>query len=110
MMPGEMKCTMRWGGIARSLFAAGLAIALWHSAGPAAGRIRVAQTSAVTNCVMACNSQAASCQTTCLIPGTTPIGAATTGSNANQSTACQLNCTTIQINCQALCARTSPSP
>ena len=47
---------------------------------------------------------------TCLIPGTTPIGAATTGGNANQSTACQLNCTTIQINCQALCARTSPSP
>jgi len=33
---------MRWGGIARFLFAAGLAIALWHSAGPAAGKIRVA--------------------------------------------------------------------
>ena len=41
---------------------------------------------------MACNSQAATCQTTCLIPGTAPIGAATTASNANQSTACQLNC------------------
>jgi hypothetical protein len=100
---------MRRGGIARLLFAAGLAIALCHSA-LAAGRIRVAQTSIVTNCMMACNSQAASCQTTCLIPGTTPTGAATIGSNATQSTACQLNCTTQQINCQALCGRTSPSP
>jgi hypothetical protein len=101
---------MRRGGIARLLFAAGLAIALCRSTALAAGRIRVAQTSIVTNCMMACNSQAASCQTTCLIPGTTPTGAATTGSNATQSTACQLNCTTQQINCQALCGRTSPSP
>ena len=77
---------MRWGGIARFLFATGLAIALYHSAGLATGRIRVAQTSTVTNCMMACNSQAAACQTTCLIPGTAPIGAATTGSNANKST------------------------
>jgi hypothetical protein len=92
------------------LFAGGLTMALCHSAALAAGRIRVAQTSTVTNCMMACNSQAASCQTTCLIPGTVPTGAATTASNANQSTACQLNCTTQQISCQALCARTSPSP
>jgi len=109
-MLGERKCTMSWGGIARLLFTAGLAIALGHSAGQAAGKIRVAQTSIVTNCMMSCNSQAASCQTTCLIPGTAPTGAATIGSNATQSTACQLNCTTQQINCQALCGRTSPSP
>jgi hypothetical protein len=101
---------MRWDAIARSIFGAGLAIALCHSAGPAAGRIRVAQTSIVTNCMMACNSQAANCQTTCLIPGAVPTGAATTGGNANQSTACQLNCTTQQISCQTFCARTSPSP
>jgi hypothetical protein len=101
---------MRWGGIALLLLAAGLAIVPCHSTGLAAARIRVAQTSAVTNCMMACNSQAASCQTTCLIPGTAPTGAATIGGNANKSTACQLNCTTQQINCQALCARTSPSP
>ena len=101
---------MRWGGIARFLVATGLAIALCHSAGLATGKVRVAQTSTVTNCMMACNSQAAACQTTCLIPGTAPIGAATTGSNANKSTACQLNCTTQQISCHTLCARTSPSP
>lgn len=101
---------MRWGGLARILVVGGSAMALCHSAVQAAGRIRIAQTSIVTNCMMACNSQAATCQTTCLIPGTAPIGAATTGSNANQSTACQLSCTTQQITCQTACARTSPSP
>jgi hypothetical protein len=110
MVLGERKCVMRSGGIAHLLFGAGLAVALSYSTGQAPGRIRIAQTSTVTNCMMACNSQAASCQTTCLIPGTAPTGAATTGGNANQSTACQLTCTTQQINCQGLCARTSPSP
>jgi hypothetical protein len=100
---------MRWGGIARLLFGGGLAIALCHSTVQAAGRIHIAQSSIVTNCMMACNSQAATCQTTCLVPGTPPTGAATTGGNANKSTACQLNCTTQQISCQTICARTSPS-
>jgi hypothetical protein len=100
---------MRWGGVARLFLAGGLAITIWHSTVLAAGRIRLAQTSAVTNCMMACNSQAATCQTTCVIPGTPPTGAATTGSNASQSTSCQLNCTTQQISCQNICARTSPS-
>ena len=101
---------MHWGGIARVVFGCGLAVAICNSSGQAATRFRVAQTSTVTNCMMACNSQAASCQTTCLVPGTLPTGAATTGSNANKSTSCQLNCTTQQINCQTLCAQTSPSP
>ena len=101
---------MRRSGLARLFFGAGLAIALGQSAAQAAGKMRLAQSSIVTNCMMACNAQAATCQTTCLIPGTPPTGAATTGGNANQSTACQLNCTTQQINCQTLCARTSPSP
>jgi len=110
MMLAEGKCIMRWGELARLLVIGALAMALCHSAVQAAGRIRIAQTSIVTNCMMACNSQAASCQTTCLIPGTAPTGAATAGSNANQSTACQLNCTTQQFSCQASCARTAPSP
>ena len=76
----------------------------------AAKNIRLAQSSAVTNCMMACNSQAATCQTTCLIPGTPPTGAATTTSNANLSTSCQLNCSTQQVSCQTTCARNSPSP
>ena len=74
-----------------------------------AGKIRLAQTSTVTNCMMACNSQAATCQTTCLVPGTPPTGAATTTSNANVSTSCQLNCSTQQIACHTTCAQTSPS-
>ncbi len=76
----------------------------------AAGRIRLAQTSNVTNCMMTCNSQAAACQTTCLVPGTPPRGAATAIGNANLNTSCQLNCTTQQIACHTTCAQNSPSP
>ena len=76
----------------------------------AAGKIRLAQTSTVTNCMMTCNSQAAACQTTCLVPGTPPTGAATATGNANVSTSCQLNCTTQQIACHTTCAQNSPSP
>ncbi len=96
---------MRWSGLARFFFfvGLGLAIALGQNAGPAAAKIRLAQTSTVTNCMMACNAQAATWQTTCLVPGTPPTGAATSGGNANQSTAYQLNCTTQRINCQTLC-------
>jgi len=94
---------MRLGGTARLFLAGGLTVVLCHSVALAAARN-------VTNCMMGCNSQAASCQTTCLIPGTPPTGAATASSNANKSTACQLNCTTLQVNCQALCGRSSPSP
>lgn len=76
----------------------------------AADKIRLAQTSTVTNCMMLCNSQAAACQTTCVIPGTAPTGAATTTSNANVSTSCQAGCSTQQIACQTICAQNSPSP
>ncbi len=75
----------------------------------AAGKIRLAQTSTVTNCMMTCNSQAATCQTACLVPGLAPTGAATATSNANMSTSCQLNCSTQQIACQSTCAQNSPS-
>jgi len=78
--------------------------------GACADPIRLAQTSTVTNCMMACNSQAATCQTTCIVPGTPPTGAATTTGNANVSTTCQLNCSAQQVACQTICARTSPSP
>jgi hypothetical protein len=76
----------------------------------AAGKLRFAQTSTVTNCMMLCNAQAASCQTNCIVPGAAPTGAATTTSNATASTSCQLNCSTQQISCQTTCGTTSPSP
>ena len=78
-------------------------------AGPAVKKLRLAQSSTTTNCMMSCNSQAANCQTTCLIPGTPPTGAATTTSNATASTSCLLGCTTQQIACQTVCAQVSPS-
>jgi hypothetical protein len=89
--------------------AAGFVFANNDCAAAASGRFHVAQTSTVTNCMMACNSQAASCQTTCLVPGTPPTNAATTTGNANQNTSCQLNCSTQQVNCQTTCGTTSPS-
>jgi hypothetical protein len=108
-MPPKTEVIMRLGGIANLILFAGLALAICNSTAQAGARLRLAQSSTVTTCMMACNSQAATCQTTCLVPGTPPIGAATTGSNANQSTSCQLNCTTQQISCQTTCAQTSPS-
>jgi hypothetical protein len=96
-------------GIARVVLLAGLALALCNFTAQARTRIHLAQTSIVTNCMMTCNSQAATCQTSCLVPGSQPAGAATTGGNATKSTSCQLNCTTQQISCQTICARNSPS-
>jgi hypothetical protein len=87
-----------------------VAVAGFASEASAGEKIRLAQTSIVTNCMMACNSQAATCQTTCLVPGTAPINAATATSNATSSASCQINCSTQQISCQTACARTSPSP
>jgi len=49
----------------------------------AAGRMRLAQTSTTTNCLMGCNAQYAMCQSSCLVPGTPPTGAATTGSGSS---------------------------
>jgi hypothetical protein len=76
----------------------------------AEGRIRLAQSSAVTNCMMTCNAQSANCQTACLVPGTPPTASATTTSNATASTTCLLTCSSTQIACQTNCARLSPSP
>jgi hypothetical protein len=80
-----------------------------QAGGAFAGKILLAQTSTVTNCMMTCNAQAASCQASCVVPGNAPTGAATTTSNANVSTSCQLTCSTVQIACQSACARSSPS-
>jgi hypothetical protein len=72
-------------------------------------KIRLAQSSTVTNCMMFCNSTAANCQAGCLVPGTAPTTAATTTSNATASSTCLMACTTTQTTCQTNCARQSPS-
>ena len=87
-----------------------VAIAGFAGEASAGAKIRLAQTSAVTNCMMAYNAQAATCQTACIVPGTVPTNAATTTSNATSSASCQIGCSTQQISCQTICARTSPSP
>jgi hypothetical protein len=93
-------------------FAIFLAVAAMSAAaqdGLAEGKIRLAQSSAATTCMMTCNAQAASCQTSCVVPGAPPTASATTTSNATASTACLLNCGTNQLVCQTSCARQSPS-
>ena len=75
-----------------------------------AENIQLAQSSAVTTCMMSCNAQAAACQSNCVVPGTPPTNAATTTSNSTTSTACILSCNTGQLACQTSCARQSPSP
>jgi hypothetical protein len=66
-------------------------------------------TSTVTNCMMLCNSQAANCQTGCVIPTpptTTPIGTTVT-LNATSRTACTMGCTSSQLACQTNCSLAS---
>src|SRR4029077_1716163 len=84
----------------------------------AAKKIRLAQSSTTTKCMMTCNSQAALCQSACFVPPAPPVGSTTStftqaqaaGPNPTASTSCVMNCTTTQVTCQTTCARTSPSP
>jgi hypothetical protein len=100
---------MRPRGVAGAILSAAVAVAICNSTAQAGTPIHLAQTSNVTNCMMLCNSQAANCQTTCIVPDSQPTGAATAENNANANTSCQLSCTTQQITCQTICARNSPS-
>jgi hypothetical protein len=65
-----------------------------------------AQTSVATTCLMTCNSQAANCQTGCVVPSLQP---ANTGSVINGGT-CLLNCNSAQPgNCQIPCQGIPPA-
>jgi hypothetical protein len=97
----------RWTSLLAVLFI-GAAVDAVATAASAHGKIRLAQSSSVTNCMMTCNSQAAACLTTCLVPGTPPTGAATTTSNANLNTTCQVSCSMQRISCQTTCAQSFP--
>ena len=89
-----------------------MTVAVWATSVSAAGKIRLAQTFTATNCMMACNAQAASCQTTCLIPPAQLPNAFNnvTQQNTTANTACTSACSTTQLACQTNCARLSPSP
>ena len=45
-----------------------VAVAGFASAASAGEKIRLAQSSTTTNCMMTCNAQAATCQTACFVP------------------------------------------
>jgi hypothetical protein len=78
-----------------------------------------AQTSTTTNCMMSCNSQAASCQTRCFIPNvpgpppsfSAPGSAGAVGPvfNSDANATCRMGCTSTQLSCQSGCALNSPS-
>jgi hypothetical protein len=79
-------------------------------------KIRLAQSSTTTKCMMTCNAQAATCQAACFVPSAPAAGSTaiaqgqTAGPNPTASTSCTMNCTTTQLTCQTTCARISPSP
>ena len=75
----------------------------------ATGKLRLAQTSTTTNCMMTCSSQWATCQASCIMPGSPATGAATSTSNANASSSCLINCGSQQLSCQTNCGLASPS-
>jgi hypothetical protein len=79
----------------------------------AAGKIRLAQTSTVTNCMMNCNSAYALCQSNCVNPqqaiNTLNQGTFSRG-NVVANGSCISTCTNQQLVCQITCARASPSP
>jgi hypothetical protein len=92
-----------------------LGVAVIATAGGASAgeKIRLAQNSATTTCMMTCNSQAAACQSGCFVPAAPPVGnttspitlAQTPGANPTASTTCVMNCSTTQVTCQTACSR-----
>jgi hypothetical protein len=95
---------MRWVAI---IFAAAVAT-VWAD-------VASAQSSTTTNCMMTCNAQAATCQSTCFVPAAPPLGSTTSpllaaqlpGANTGASTTCVMSCTTTQVTCQTACARSA---
>ena len=97
-------------GVRIALALAGLALA---STAKGSTFLHLAQTSTTTSCMMTCNSQAASCQSSCVVPGS-PGGASSgtstsTIGNATASGSCLSDCSSEQLACQTNCARVSPS-
>jgi hypothetical protein len=92
---------------------AAIGVALAHGA-DAQERIRLAQSSTVTNCMMSCNAQAANCRTTCVVPAPavalpSPSSSPASNLNASASGACISACSSTQLTCQSGCALQSPS-
>ena len=94
------------------LFFAALSIVGFAASASADEKFRLAQSSVTTTCMMTCNATYANCQSSCLATGTqlqsSPLGLRTNADpNANQ--VCLASCTNQQLQCQVVCARSSPS-
>jgi hypothetical protein len=77
-------------------------------------RIRLAQSSTVTNCMMTCNAQAASCRTGCVVPQVpvappSPSSSPASNLNAVAGGTCLSACSSNQLSCQSGCALQAPS-
>lgn len=92
----------------------------WATEAGASGKIRLAQSFTVTNCMMTCNARAAACQTSCFVPsaqvpinqlpnGPVTFNNVTPQMNTTAGTACVSACSTSQLACQTNCALLSPS-
>lgn len=68
---------------------------------------RVAQSSTVTNCMVGCNNQYASCQESCVSNGaaSTFSGTGVGAGNVIGSGSCTSACTNVQLACQTSCSR-----
>ena len=90
-----------------------LAIAGFAASASAQGKIKLAQSSVTTTCMMTCNSQYALCQSSCLASATQTQSSAPgtiVGANVNANQSCLFSCTNQQLQCQiTICARGSPS-
>jgi hypothetical protein len=92
-----------------------VAVAGFASEASAGEKIRLAQTSTTTSCMMTCNSQAAMCQAACFVPPAPAVGSTTSaiaqaqapGPNSTASMTCVMNCTTTQLSCQTVCSRSA---
>jgi len=93
------------------LFFLALSIVGFAASSFAHEKIRLAQSSPTITCMMTCNSQYANCQSSCLATGTqlqsSALGLRNSDPNANQ--VCLASCTNQQLQCQIVCARSSPS-
>jgi hypothetical protein len=90
-------------------------VAMTAAAAQSAGaqeKMRLAQTSTVTNCMMNCSAQVANCRTTCVVPTVAAATGSTSSApapiaNAKASTPCLLNCNSVQLSCQSNCTQQS---
>src|SRR5262249_24548860 len=77
----------------------------------AAGEIRLAQTSTVTNCIGGCNNAYANCQTSCLQPAQAQsqlIQGSVTRGNVVSNGSCVSLCTSQPLLCSQTCSRSFP--